>query len=270
MSSVNGTSLTVAATLLSAGSQVVVDTNAPNAPTAPAFAPGGGTVVAGALNGSNTTLTLTATITAGSVGAAGYAELLLDGAPFSPSIKTTPGYPSNTATQVAISLGTTTSSQLQTLILAGSHTLSVRLYDSSSPPNVSTASATASIVADYTPPTVTGVTTSYANATAPSGASIPILVTFSEPITTGASSTLTLGTNPSHSATCLAVTAQTTLTCTYNVISGDTASRLTYVSTGALTSATLTDVNGNTGTLTLPGTTSNGLYSAGINVTGVP
>ncbi|MBU6151501.1 MAG: hypothetical protein KGR25_08625, partial [Chloroflexi bacterium] len=46
MSSANGTSLTVANTLLSVGSQVIVDTTAPNAPTSVSFGAGGGTVVA--------------------------------------------------------------------------------------------------------------------------------------------------------------------------------------------------------------------------------
>ncbi len=248
------------------GATFLIDTTAPNAPTAPAFAPGGGTVVAGALNGTNTTLTLTATITAGSVGAAGYAELLLDGAPFSPSIKTTPGYPSNTATQVAISLGTTTNSQLQTLIPAGSHTLSVRLYDSSSPPNVSAASAPIAITVDYTAPTITGVTTTYSGS-ATAGASIPIVVAFSEPITTTASSTLAMNVTPTaRNATCPAVIAQSTLTCTYTVVGGDTAATLSYSSTTALTAATLTDVYGNAGPVTLPSTTANGLYTAGITV----
>ncbi|NDF55888.1 MAG: hypothetical protein EB145_17160, partial [Proteobacteria bacterium] len=107
MSSANGTSLTVAATLLSASSQVVVDTTAPNAPASVSFGAGGGNVVANTLNASNTMMTVTATITAGQLGSAGYAELLLDGSPRTSLFKTTPGSVSNTATQVTISIPTT-------------------------------------------------------------------------------------------------------------------------------------------------------------------
>ncbi|GDX71404.1 hypothetical protein LBMAG38_24950 [Chloroflexota bacterium] len=69
-----------------------------------------------------------------------------------------------------------------------------------------------------------------------------------------------------RNATCPAVTAQSTLTCTYTVVGSDNASPLSYSSTTALTAATLTDVYGNAGNLTLPSTTANGLHTAGINV----
>jgi hypothetical protein len=136
MSSANGTSLTVAATLLSAGSQVVVDTTAPTTPTAPTFTAVGGTVVTNRLNGTNTNLTLSATITAAQVGTAGYAELLLNGAPFATPIKTSPGNPTNAATSVSVSLGTLTNAQLRALIPEGTNTFSLLLYDSAKPPNV--------------------------------------------------------------------------------------------------------------------------------------
>ena len=263
MSSSNGTSLTVAATLLSAGSQVLVDTTVP---TAPVFTAGGGTSVANSLNGTNTTLTLTATINAGQVGPAGYAELLLDGASFATPIKTTPGIPSNTTTRVSISLGTTNNAQLQILIPSGGHTLLVRLYDSASPPNVLTR-ATVLIVADYSPPKFTIVTTAYSGSMA-AGSVIPISVNFSLPITTSALSTLTLNTSPTpHNATCVAVTAQPTLVCNYVVVPGDTANPLTYASTTALaTTGTVRDAGNNDAVLTLPAINANGLYSAGLNV----
>ena len=141
MSSANGTSLTVAATLLSASSQVVVDTTAPNAPTSVSFGAGGGNVVANTLNASNTMMTVTATITAGQLGSAGYAELLLDGSPRTSLFKTTPGSVSNTATQVTISIPTTDGNGQRIVApptdSSGKRTLYVRLYDSASPPNVS-------------------------------------------------------------------------------------------------------------------------------------
>lgn len=139
MSSANGTSLTVATTLISAGSQVLVDTTAPSAPTSVSFGAGGGTVVANTLNADNTTMTVTATITAVQLGAAGYAELLLDGSPRSSLVKTTPGSVSNTATQVTISIPTTDGGGQRVVPsdTSGTRTLYVRLYDSASPPNVS-------------------------------------------------------------------------------------------------------------------------------------
>ncbi|MBU6290076.1 MAG: hypothetical protein KGS10_18110, partial [Chloroflexi bacterium] len=266
LSSTSG-SLTLATTLLSARSALVVDTTAPSAPTSPVFSARGGTVVANSLNNSNTNLTMTASITAAQVGNLGYAELLLDGSPFSPAVKTNPGTPTNAATSLSISLGTASAAQLQARIPAGTHTLSVRLYDSATPPNVSATSTPVNITADYTAPTITGVTTTYVGTSATTGASIPIVVAFSEPITTTASSTLAMSVTPTaRNATCPAVTAQTTLTCTYTVVGGDNASPLSYLSTSALTAATLTDVYGNAGNLTLPSTTANGLYTAGINV----
>jgi hypothetical protein len=150
LSSTSG-SLVLGATLLSGSSSVVVDAVAPSAPTAPAFAASGGTVVANSLNATNTNLTVTATITSAQVGSLGSAELLLDGSPFSPAVKTNPGSPTNAATSLSISLGTSSAAQLQARIPAGTHTLSVRLYDSASPPNISATSAPVTITVDYTP-----------------------------------------------------------------------------------------------------------------------
>ena len=137
MSSANGTSLTVANTLLSVGSQVIVDTTAPSAPSALTFSAGGGNVVANTLNSTNTTMTVVASITAGQLG---YAELLLDGdgSPRTSLFKATPGSVSNTATQVTISIPTTVGGQrVVPSDGSGTRTLYVRLYDSASPPNVS-------------------------------------------------------------------------------------------------------------------------------------
>ena len=266
MSSTSGTTTTVLGTLLSGSSSVLVDTAVPTAPlTAPTFTAVGGTLVANRLNATNTSLSVTATITAGQVGAAGYAELLLDGNPFTVPIRTNPATPASAATSVTIPLGTSTTSELRARIQEGIHTLSVRLYDSASPPYVSVASPVVTFIADYTPPTVTGVTTTYTG-TPTVGTGISIDVTFSDPISTTASSTLTLGTLPTRTATCPVVTAQITLTCTYIMGSGDQASPLTYASTTALVASTLRDVNGTLGDLTLPGTTSNDLYLRNIYV----
>jgi hypothetical protein len=263
--------LTLAATLYSSYPTVlVVDTTAPTTPTAPSFTAVGGTVVANRLNGTNYNFTLSATITAAQVGTAGYAELLLNGVPFATPIKTSPGNPTNAATTVSVSLGTLTNAQLRALIPEGTNSFSLRLYDSANPPNVSGATTAVQVVADFIP-TVTSVTTTYSGSTA-TGSLIPVTVTFSEPITTSAVSTLVMNTSPTaRGADCAAVTSTTVLVCNYFVQSGDTASPLTYQSTGALTTAgTVRDSSGNDAVLTLQAPTSSGLYSAGINVTGVP
>ena len=131
---------------------LVVDTTAPTTPTAPAFTAVGGTVVTNRLNGTNTNLTLSATITAAQVGTAGYAELLLNGAPFATPIKTSPGNPTNAATSVSVSLGTLTNAQLRALIPEGTNNFSLRLYDSANPPNVSATSTTVPITVSYSSP----------------------------------------------------------------------------------------------------------------------
>ena len=116
----------------------MVDTTAPNAPTSVSFVAGGGTVVTDTLNADNTTMTVTATITADQLGDAGYAELLLDGSPHSSLFETTQGSVSNTATQVIISIPTTVGDQrVVPSDGSGTRTLYVRLYDSALPPNVS-------------------------------------------------------------------------------------------------------------------------------------
>ena len=271
MSDATAPSLTLATTLYSSYPTVlVVDTTAPTTPTAPTFTAVGGTVVTNRLNGTNTNLTLSATITAAQVGTVGYAELLLNGAPFATPIKTSPGNPTNAATSVSVSLGTLTNAQLRALIPEGTNTFSLRLYDSANPPNVSGVTTAVIVVAEYSPK-VASVTTAYSGSTS-TGSVIPISVNFSVPITTSASSTLTLNTTPmQRNATCVAVTAQLTLTCNYVVVSGDTANPLTYISTTALaTSGTVRDAGNNDAVLTLPAPTSNGLYAAGINVSGVP
>ncbi|NBQ33658.1 MAG: hypothetical protein EBU21_17195, partial [Proteobacteria bacterium] len=57
-----------------------------------------------------------------------------------------------------------------------------------------------------------------------------------------------------------AVTASTTLSCTYTVVAGDTTSHLDYQSTSALT-GTIADAAGNSATLTLPALQSSALYT---------
>ena len=71
-------------------------------------------------------------------------------------------------------------------------------------------------------------------------------------------------------ATCAAVTASPTLTCTYTVVVGDANAHLNYQATTALaTTGTLRDAAGNDATLTLPALGTSGLDGANIVVDGV-
>ena len=117
-------------------------------------------------------------------------------------------------------------------------------------------------ILDNVAATVTGVTTT-ASGSKNLGDTVGITVTFSEAITSTGVATLTFNTTPSASATCPAVTALATLSCTYTVGASDTAARLDYASTTAL-SGTIMDAVGTPATLTLPALTTSGLYAANL------
>ena len=123
---------------------------------------------------------------------------------------------------------------------------------------------------DTTPPTVSTITTT-ASGTKKVNDSVTITVTFSEPVTTTGTSSLLLETGAiDTAATCPAVMASTTLTCTYTVTSGDTVSHLDVQSISALT-GTIADAAGNAYVTAngLPALGSSGLYVANITVDGV-
>ena len=139
-------------------------------------------------------------------------------------------------------------------------------------PVASTATvATPSGACDAIPPTVSTITTA-ASGTKRVGGTVSITVTFSEPVTTTGASSLLLETGTTDTpATCPAVTASTTLTCTYTVTSGDTATGLDIQSRSALT-GTITDVAGNAYVSAngLPALATNGLYGANLIIDGSP
>ena len=119
-------------------------------------------------------------------------------------------------------------------------------------------------VPDITAPTILSVTTGISGYKSV-GQSIPITITFSEPINATDSSSLVL--NSGGTATCPAITASTTMACTYNVGSSQNSSRLDYVSTASLTSTgNIKDPTGNSAVLTLPIVATSGLYTANITV----
>jgi hypothetical protein len=217
---------------------LVIDAIAPAVPTSPTVTTAGGNVVPGYVNATNTSVTISATITAGQVGASGSATMLVGTTSVA---STTAGTPSSSATTASVTL----TSNIQTSIPTGARTIAVRLQDSVPPanngPNVGAASIGVPVTADYTAPSVTATSTTQSSGTVGAGTSIPFTITFSEPVTAGLQ---TLGTNvtPTRKATCGAVTASTSMTCTYFVVSGDTSSQLeVYLST----LAGVTDVAGN-------------------------
>ncbi|MCX6423287.1 MAG: Ig-like domain-containing protein, partial [Actinobacteria bacterium] len=135
---------------LATNAAIVIDTEAPSAPTTVAVIPVGGTVVANTLLASNTNMTSTASITAGQA-TGGYAELLLGSSVIATDLLISSGDSS-----VAFDLGLSGAAALQATI-AASGNLTVRLYDAVG--NVSAASAARSLTVDYIVPTVTVTST---------------------------------------------------------------------------------------------------------------
>ena len=127
-------------------------------------------------------------------------------------------------------------------------------------------------VIDTTAPTISTVTTSTVSEYYKDGESIDIVVTFSESIVADSNCDLSLILDiDSGDVTLVTPTfGDTTATFTYVVSSSDdTGSNiLNYASTAALsiTAGTLTDLAGNSPTLTLPSLSDNGLYNTGIYI----
>jgi hypothetical protein len=111
------------------------------------------------------------------------------------------------------------------------------------------------IVIDTTGPTVSNVTSALANGTYGVGQLVPVTVTFTEPVTITGTPQLLLETGSTDRYAAYASgSGNTTLTFNYTVQVGDASSDLDYHDTGALTlnGGTISDVAGNTATLTLP------------------
>ncbi len=133
------------------------DSAAPDTPIAPAITPVGGTVVANFLNSTNINLTAQATITAGQA-TGGYAELLIDGAAFTPPLKDTVIQAADTI--VTFDAGLNSAAALQAAFTAGGE-ISVRLFDAADNAIVSVGNPT--LVVDYSGPSApTSVTVSAA------------------------------------------------------------------------------------------------------------
>ena len=114
--------------------------------------------------------------------------------------------------------------------------------------------ANKALVVDGVVPTVSGVSSSTANATYKIGDTISVQVTFSEAVTVTGTPQLTLETGATDRTVNYASGSGTTaLTFTYTVQAGDVSADLDYVSTSALAlnGGTIKDAAGNNATLTL-------------------
>ncbi|MCX6513349.1 MAG: Ig-like domain-containing protein, partial [Actinobacteria bacterium] len=121
--------------------------------------------------------------------------------------------------------------------------------------NNNTASSTTTITYDTRVPTVSNVTSSSTNGTFSVGSTVSIQVVFSEAVTVSGTPRLTLETGSTDRAVDYASGSGTTsLTFTYTVQAGDSATDLDYVGTSslALNGGSIVDAASNAATLTLP------------------
>lgn len=129
-------------------------------------------------------------------------------------------------------------------------TISAKIKDGSS--ESSTVSDTTTF--DNVAPTVTNVTSTNANGTYGVGDVITITVQFTENPTVSGTPQIELDMVATDKQADHVSTSTDTLTFTYTIVGGDSATDLDYTGTGALTlnSGTIVDVAGNSATLTLP------------------
>ncbi|MFZ5631173.1 MAG: Ig-like domain-containing protein [Spirochaetota bacterium] len=124
--------------------------------------------------------------------------------------------------------------------------------------NAATAVSSTSVTYDVTGPSVSSVSSSTADGTYGTGASISIQVVFNEAVTvntTGGTPQLTLGMSPSaKTISYVSGSGSTTLNFTYTVAAGESTSDLEVNNASALSAngGTLRDAAGNNATLTLP------------------
>ncbi len=143
--------------------------------------------------------------------------------------------------------------------------LNVATLTLATPGAANSLSANASFVIDTVPATVLGVSSTLANGSYKTGQSIPIQITFSKNVTVaGGTPTLLLSTGTVNQTANFTSVTGAVATFTYVVQSGDSATLLDYVSTTSLAtnSATISDMMGNSATLTLPTPTAAGSLSA--------
>jgi hypothetical protein len=129
------------------------------------------------------------------------------------------------------------------------------------PPTGTDGLATAEIVVDTTPPTVTAVSSTIAAGTYGAGTAIPITVTFSEVVNVTGTPKLALDAGSGAAAIYTGGSGTSTLTFTYTVAAMQNTADLDYSSTTALTlnGGSIKDLFGNTAILNLPRTGTDGL-----------
>ncbi|MCK5481660.1 MAG: hypothetical protein KAJ06_10955, partial [Gammaproteobacteria bacterium] len=165
----------------------VVDTEGPMPPTGVSFTAVGGTVVANTLNTSNTNFTASATVVADQA-TGGSAELLIDGASFSPPI--TDVLIGASDTEVTFDAGLSDNGAVQTAF-ASSEIVSVKLIDAAGNEIISNV-ANPSITVDYTKPTAT--VTFSENPIMSTNLTQTVTVTYTESMNDGTTPTITMQT----------------------------------------------------------------------------
>jgi len=213
-----------------AGSKaIVVDSLAPDAPGAPVLtAVGGTTPPANTLNGTNTNMTATATITANQA-VGGSAQLRINGVVIATDATILTG-----ETGVSFTMGAATAAALQTAI-AGGGSVTVVAIDAAG--NISTAGAATTLTVDYTAPTAT--ITSSASALK-SGETATLTITLSESATDLVSGDLSLSGGT--------ITSFTGSGTSYTAVFTPTANTASGTATSSVPTSRFTDANGNANT----------------------
>ncbi|EDY19316.1 outer membrane protein [Chthoniobacter flavus Ellin428] len=160
----------------------------------------------------------------------------------------------------------------------GTYTVQVKVNDLVSPGGAikdvnsyatQTITVTVPNPADTTPPTVLNITSTTLDGQYEAGTTIPIQIQFSEPVLVTGTPQLVLATTPApRTINYVSGAGGDTLTFSYTVQAGDTASDLDYTGTGALTlnGGTIKDGAGNSAVLTLPSPGTAGSLGANKNL----
>ncbi|MGE4418620.1 MAG: DUF4214 domain-containing protein [Sulfurimonas sp.] len=197
-----------------------IDATAPTAPTGVTLTPSGGTVVENTLNGTNTNLTASATITAGEA-TGGSAVLKVDGT----TIATDSTIASDDTT-VSFDIGTSETSALQAAVAAGG-TVTVEAIDAVGNATASTVS-NPTLTVDYMAPSVTltystdGGSTYSSTIDTRDADTLKIKATFNEAIDDTAGATIAID-NSVLEATAMTKTSTTEYYYDLDVPSGDIA-----------------------------------------------
>jgi len=197
-----------------------IDATAPTAPTGVTLTPSGGTVVTNTLNGTNTNLTASATITAGEA-TGGSAVLKVDGTTIA-----TDSTIASEDTTVSFDIGTSETSALQAAVAAGG-TVTVEAIDAAGNATASTAS-NPTLTVDYTAPSATltystdGGSTYSSTIDTKDADTLRIKATFSEAIDDTAGATIAID-NSVLVATAMTKTSTTEYYYDLDVPSGDIA-----------------------------------------------